>query len=66
MLTHVQTSPMPKTPFSSAGHILLLGSNKAPDFVTLNLFACQVTESLVLLFGTGHAQISQQFNDWYS
>jgi hypothetical protein len=43
--------------------VLLLGSDKRPDFITLNSFALKVYKVLVQVLRTGRAQFNQQFRN---
>jgi hypothetical protein len=42
------------------GDILLFAANEAPNFVTLNPFAIQIAENLVLIRRAGRAKFNQQ------
>ena len=44
-------------------HVLLLGTNEAPNFIALNALAWQVAHGIVLVQGTGFAHICNQLED---
>jgi hypothetical protein len=49
--------------FVILAHVLLLGANVGPDFVTLNLCARQIDHHSSLVHGAGLAHIGQQLQD---
>ena len=54
---------MPQYTFMLGGYILFFGMTETPNFIALNILACDIADRLIMKFAAGSSNIDQELGN---